>query len=74
MYCAMDPNEFRYEAHKIVDWMADYLENIQQYPVKSQVSPGYLNSLVPGLPPAEGESMKSIFTDFKNIILPGITH
>lgn len=70
----MTNKDFRKSAHEFVDWMADYMENIEQFPVKSQVKPGDIKSQLPDSPPQEGESMKDIFSDFKNIILPGITH
>lgn len=75
-YCQyyMDNNEFRLQAHKLVDWMADYLENVSRYPVKSQVSPGDILKMLPSKAPAEGESMADIFSDFEKIIMPGITH
>lgn len=70
----MDTKEFRELAHTFVDWMADYLENIDQYPVKSQVNPGDIISQLPGTAPNQGESISTIFEDFKQIIMPGITH
>jgi len=70
----MTNEEFRKSAHEIVDWMADYMENVEQFPVKSQVKPGEIKSKLPNLPPQQGEGMEAIFNDFKEIILPGITH
>ncbi len=70
----MNNREFREQAHKMVDWMADYLENISQYPVKSQVSPGEILERLPAGPPVHSESMDDIFSDFEKIIMPGITH
>ncbi len=67
-------NEFRKQAHAFVDWMADYLENIENFPVKSQVSPGEILERLDKNPPMKGESMDHIFNDFKRDILPGITH
>jgi aromatic-L-amino-acid decarboxylase len=67
-------NEFRTYAHQIVDWMADYFENIEQYPVKSQVKPKQIYYQLPDNPPETGESMTDIMDDFNQIILPGITH
>ena len=66
--------EFRKYAHEIVDWIAEYYENIESYPVKSKVQPGEIFSLLPEEPPAQGESMQDILSDFDRIILPGITH
>ena len=70
----INSNEFRQHAHLFVNWMADYLENIETIPVKSQVLPGDIINQLPNNPPQESESMEKIFTDFQNIILPGITH
>ena len=69
-----DPEEFRKYAHRFVDWMADYLDNIEKYPVKSGVEPGEILSTVPIAPPENPESMVHIFNDFQKDILPGMTH
>lgn len=70
----MNSKEFREIAHQFVDWMADYLENVEKYPVKSQVQPGEIFSKIPDEAPVEGESIEQIFNDFQKIIIPGITH
>jgi aromatic-L-amino-acid decarboxylase len=70
----IDVEEFRNHAHQFVDWMADYYRSIETYPVKSQVKPGDIFQKIPDHPPEEGESIDRIFSDFKNTILPGITH
>lgn len=70
----MQTNEFRAYAHQFVDWMADYIENIEQYPVKSQVNPRQIFNQLPDNPPETGESMADIMDDFRQVILPGITH
>jgi aromatic-L-amino-acid decarboxylase len=66
--------EFRKHGHEFVDWMADYYKSIDQYPVKSKVKPGDILRQIPDHAPAKAESIADIFEDFKNIILPGITH
>ncbi|MCA9733306.1 MAG: aspartate aminotransferase family protein [Deferribacteres bacterium] len=70
----MNTQDFRKHAHELVDWMADYFENIEKYPVKSQVQPGEIYCQLPDSPPENGESMEKIMADFEKIILPGITH
>jgi len=70
----MDPEEFRKLGKEVVDWMADYLNNAEQYPVFSQVKPGDIKKLLPAAPPASAEKMETILADFHRIILPGITH
>ena len=70
----MDFEEFRKHGHTLVDWMADYLENIEKYPVRAQVRPGDITKKVPASPPREAEDMSRIFEDFERDILPGVTH
>ncbi len=70
----MDLEEFRSEAHRLVDWMADYLEEIRDYPVKPGVRPGEILGALPEEPPEKGEPFPAIFSDFRETILPGITH
>ena len=70
----MSPDEFRKWGKKTVDWIADYYENIESYPVLSQVQPNDIRSLLPSSPPESGESFDDIFEDINKIILPGITH
>ncbi len=70
----MDLQRFRDYAHVISDWMADYLSSVESYPVRSQVKPGDVASQIPTSCPEVGEPIERIFSDFEDIILPGITH
>jgi len=70
----MDKEEFRRFGYKFVDWVADYMSEVADYPVMSQVKPGDTRERLPSGPPVKGEPMEKIFEDFKEIILPGITH
>ena len=70
----MKSKEFREYAHQFVDWMADYMDTVEDYPVKSQVEPKEIYEQIKSEIPQKGESMDKIFTDFQNIILAGITH
>lgn len=70
----MSPEQFRAEGKKIIDWIADYYENIEKYPVLSQVNPGEILSSLPKDPPQHGESMEHMMQDIDEKIMPGITH
>ncbi len=70
----MEISEFRRHAHTLVDWMADYLEAVETYPVRAQVSPGDIAARLPEAPPEQGEPMPAIFGDFERDVMPGITH
>ena len=73
-HCLMTGDEFRRSGHKLVDWVADYLENVEKYPVMAQVKPGGIRARLPAAPPLEGEAFDDILRDVDEIILPGITH
>lgn len=70
----MKKEEFRQYAHQLVDWIADYQTNVENYPVKSQCQPGDIIAQLPAHPPAAPEAFSEIFADFENKLLPGITH
>ncbi|SHE98731.1 aromatic-L-amino-acid decarboxylase [Mariniphaga anaerophila] len=70
----LSPSQFREEGKKIIDWIADYYENIEKYPVLSQVEPGEVIEKLPNNPPQKAESFESIMKDMDEIIMPGITH
>ncbi len=70
----MDAQEFRRHGHDVVDWIADYLENSERYPVMSPRRPGETAALLPPHAPEQGEDMADILADFQRDILPGVTH
>ncbi|OVA02291.1 Pyridoxal phosphate-dependent decarboxylase [Macleaya cordata] len=70
----MDSEQLRENAHKMVDFIADYYKNIETFPVLSQVEPGYLEKLLPDSAPNHPESLQNVLDDVQTKILPGVTH
>lgn len=70
----MDAEQLRENAHKMVDFIADYYKTIEDFPVLSQVQPGYLRDLLPDSAPTYPESLQQVFDDIQAKILPGVTH
>lgn len=70
----LDPEEFRRQGHLMIDFLADYYHEIKNFPVRSQVSPGYLRNILPESAPCSPEPFETILQDVKNNIIPGITH
>ncbi|ELU05115.1 hypothetical protein CAPTEDRAFT_214615 [Capitella teleta] len=67
----MDAKEFRRRGKEMVDYVADYLENIQTRRPLSDVQPGYLRQLIPGEAPQDPESWDQLFPDIERVIMPG---
>ncbi len=70
----VDPERFRAEAHRVVDWVAAYLANPGRYPVLARVRPGDVARSLPAQPPELPEPLQALLTDVERLILPGITH
>ena len=70
----MNNKDFRIQAHKMVDWMADYLDTIEDRPVKPLITPKSIYNQLEDHAPDDGESMDLIFKDFEDKIVPGMTH
>jgi aromatic-L-amino-acid decarboxylase len=70
----MTPDEFRHYGRAVVDWIADYYEQIESFPVLSQVEPGQIRAGLPAEPPAQGEPFEAILADVADKLLPGVTH
>jgi aromatic-L-amino-acid decarboxylase len=70
----MTPDEFRRRGREVIDWIADYMERVEEYPVLSKVKPGDVRAQLPGHPPKTGEPFHQVLADLDRIVIPGITH
>ncbi len=70
----MTPEEFRLYGHQAIDWVAEFLTHVEQYPVLAKVKPGELTDTLPAQGPEKGESMDAILADFQSLIVPASTH
>ncbi len=70
----MTPDEFRQAGYRMIDWVASYLERLEEFPVLSPVLPGEIRAQLPPSPPLEGEPFEAVLSDLDEIVLPGITH
>ena len=70
-----DAELFRREGHRMVDWIAEYLDGAnRRYPVLPRVAPGEVASRLPNLAPASAEDPAAVWQDFLDVVLPGVTH
>ena len=70
----MTPEEFRAHGHRFVDWMADYMTEVERLPVRAQTPPGAIADALPAAPPEDPEPLEAVFEDFRRIVMPGMTH
>jgi len=72
----LDPNstEFRAAGHRVVDWIADYLDNVDRYDVLSRVQPGDIAKQFETNAHDTGRSYDDLLSEFESKIMPGVTH
>jgi aromatic-L-amino-acid decarboxylase len=73
-YGDMDPEDFRNAAHQVADQIADYLQNLESYPVLPDIRPGDVKSAIPKEPPMLPQPWDEILRDYQNLVQPNITH
>lgn len=70
----MNGLEFRRRGRQMVDYMVDYLDNIDARRVTPNIEPGYLQELIPEDPPEDPEDWDTIMDDVEKKIMIGVTH
>ncbi len=70
----MPKEDFRRFGHEIVDWIADYFDRLEDFPVLSQNQPGDLKNALPEAAPERGEDFAEVLKDVEKLILPAVTH
>lgn len=70
----MTSAEFRQAGKELIDWLADYYEQIEKYPVLAQVQAGQVRASLPGALPVSGRRFSEFFPEIAAKVMPGITH
>ena len=70
----MTSADFRKTGYEFIDWINNYISNLESYPVLPKVQPGDIKKSLPSTPPEQSEDFDEIFSDLNNIIIPGVTH
>lgn len=70
----MTPDEFRRRGREVVDWIADYLEGVEQFPVSPGVAPGAVRAGLAEHPPAEPDGWAAVVDDLDHVVVPGLVH
>ena len=66
--------DFRREARRVADRVADYLETLEKRAVLPSIEPGEVGSSLPQEPPASPQALDEVLADYDRLIEPNITH
>jgi len=70
----MDLEEFRRNGHQLIEWIAEYLEELESGPVRGPIVPGEVRAKMPDSAPESPEAFSEMMADLDNIVVPGLTH
>ena len=70
----MTPEDFKRHGHELIDWIADYVENIEQQRVTAEVQPGDVRAQLPEHPPVAPDGFTAVMADTNDIVVPALTH
>lgn len=70
----MTPEEFRQNGHAVIDWIAAYMEHVEDYPVLAGSEPGEVAAKLPDAAPEVSDGFASMLSDLDDVVMPGITH
>ena len=69
----MTSDEFRKIGYELIDFIADYRDNVANYPVMSRVKPGETFAALPEKAPEEGGDLDNIRSELEDMI-PALTN
>ena len=69
----MNEKDFRDFGTAMVNYIADYHENIRERDVLPDVKPGYLHDRIPNEAPEKAETWRQIMHDVEKHIMPGVS-
>lgn len=70
----LDLEAFRKNGHALIDWIAEYLGDLEKGPVCETVEPGSVRALLPEFAPEQPEPFEAVLADLDRVVVPGLTH
>jgi len=69
----MNADDFEKHGVEMVRYIAQYMRDLPNRCVSSNVDPGYMRNLLPGHAPTKGENFNDIMKDVEDVIMPGVS-
>jgi len=70
----MTPEEFRENGYAVIDWLADYMDRVEELRVLPEVAPGDIAAMLPDRAPEGSDGFAAILSDLDEVVMPGVTH
>ena len=70
----MSSDDFRRYGYEVIDWIADYMDSVEERPIVPAVEPGEIRAMMPDAAPEQPEPFEAILRDLDEIVMPGVTH
>ena len=71
----MTPDEFRRHGHELIEWVATYMERVEELPVAAgRRSRATIRAMLPDAAPEPPEPFEALLADLDRVVLPAITH
>ncbi len=67
----MSPDEFKQIGYRLIDWIAEYRQRVEEWPVMAQVEPGFLRAQLPASPPERALGLSGIEAELERLV-PGL--
>lgn len=67
----MSPDEFKQIGYRLIDWIAEYRQRVEEWPVMAQVEPGFLRAQLPASPPERALGLRGIEAELERLV-PGL--
>jgi aromatic-L-amino-acid decarboxylase len=70
----MSPEEFREHGHRLIDWVADYWDSLEDRRIVPDVQPGDIRARLPEHAPEQAEPFSRVLDDLDDVVMDGLTH
>ena len=70
----MSADDFRRHGRELIDWIADYWESVEDFPIVPDIEPGAIRERMPDQAPEQPEPFEQVLGDLDRVVMDGLTH